>query len=285
METYRNTVSTVRSRGQVSRGAETARTASAAVRIAQPARAAATGAPSSRTVPATRGRARARSNFMRYAADSRVVQTMYSFITGPTRFVFYGLVALAIGIGVYFPVRDLYAAYRTGDILERQLEIRTTYNENLASEVELLLSKEGIELVARERFGLVMPGEYAVDVVGADDYETDTDDEADADDSSSTSDDAEADEASDDASGDDTADSSDDSSASTDQDGSDGSSESDDSSASETSTADADTLMTVDEVETAEAEAAAEAPWYIKVLDFIFFYDGVEGQTVVSSGE
>ena len=38
------------------------------------------------------------------------------------------------------------------------------------------------------------------------------------------------------------------------------------------------------EVEAAEQAVANDAPWYIKVLDAFFFYQGVEGQTVSSTG-
>ena len=101
---------------------------------------------------------------MRYAADNRVVQTTYAITTGPWRFAFYGVVAAAIALSVYFPVRDLYAAYRTGDILERQLAVRESYNKTLETEVNKLLSTEGIEDAARRNLGLVMPGEHAVEV-------------------------------------------------------------------------------------------------------------------------
>ena len=84
------------------------------------------------------GSRRHRSNFMRYAADNRVVQTIYAITTGPWRFAFYGVVAAAIALSVYFPVRDLYAAYRTGDILERQLAVRESYNKTLETEVNKL---------------------------------------------------------------------------------------------------------------------------------------------------
>ncbi|WP_418739420.1 FtsB family cell division protein [Enorma sp.] len=157
---------------------------------------------------------------MRYAADNRIVQAVYQFTTGSTRYLFYGLVVLAVGIGLYFPVRDLYTAYRTGDILERQLEVRNDYNEVLEDKVSRLLSTEGIEDIARENLGLVMPGERVVTVTGV-----------------------EADESS---SGD---------------------------------------SLTASEVENAELAVVDDAPWYIKVLDAIFFYRGVEGQVVSSAGE
>lgn len=160
------------------------------------------------------------SGLMRYAADNRIVQAVYQFTTGSTRYLFYGLVVLAVGIGLYFPVRDLYTAYRTGDILERQLEVRNDYNEVLEDKVSRLLSTEGIEDIARENLGLVMPGERVVTVTGV-----------------------EADESS---SGD---------------------------------------SLTASEVENAELAVVDDAPWYIKVLDAIFFYRGVEGQVVSSARE
>lgn len=161
------------------------------------------------------------SGFMRYAADNRVVQAVYQLTTGPARYAFYGLIVLAVAISVYFPVRDLYAAYRTGDILERQLEVRNDYNKGLEDDVDHLLSTEGIEDIAREDLGLVLPGEHAVTVTGIDPEDTDEEDAA----------------------------------------------------------------GTSSEVEQAEQAAAEEAPWYIKLLDVVFFYQGVEGQTVASTGE
>ncbi len=160
------------------------------------------------------------SGLMRYAADNRIVQTVYQFTTGSTRYLFYGLVVLAVAIGVYFPVRDLYTAYRTGDILERQLEVRNDYNEVLEDKVNRLLSTEGIEDIARENLGLVMPGEQVVTVTGVEADESSSDDSA-----------------------------------------------------------------TASEVENAELAVVDDAPWYIKVLDAIFFYRGVEGQVVSSAGE
>ena len=104
-----------------------------------------------------RARARTRrSNFMRYATDNRVVQTLYAITTGPWRFAFYGAVALAVAVSIYFPARDYYAAYRTGDILSRQLEVREAYNKELEAKVDKLLSTEGIEETARKKLGLVM---------------------------------------------------------------------------------------------------------------------------------
>lgn len=164
-----------------------------------------------------------RTNFMKYAADNRAVHAVYEFTTGRTKPLAIALVILAILGGLYGPVRDYYVAYRTGDILARQLQVSEQYNESLQSDVSKLLSKEGIEDEARSKLGLVMPGEKTLEVKGLDD---------------------------------------------------DSSSDSSDSSSS----------LTASEIAKREAEVAAEAPWYIKVLDTVFFYSGTGSQEVSSSG-
>ena len=160
---------------------------------------------------------------MKYAADNRAVHAIYEFTTGRTKPLAIALVILAILGGLYGPVRDYYVAYRTGDILARQLQVSEQYNESLQSDVSKLLSKEGIEDEARSKLGLVMPGEKTLEVKGLDD---------------------------------------------------DSSSDSSDSSSS----------LTASEIAKREAEVAAEAPWYIKVLDTVFFYSGTGSQEVSSSG-
>lgn len=158
---------------------------------------------------------------MKYANDNRVVRTVYSLTTGPYRLAFYLLVVVAILAAMYFPLRDLYSAYRTNEIVEQQLSIRKKYNEKLQGEVDSLLSQDGIENAARD-MGLVMPGEKAIDVTG-------------------------------------------------DSGSSDGSSSSG-----------ADTSEAVSEEEDAVEK---DRPWYIEFLDAVFFYQGADGQKVVSSGE
>ena len=175
-------------------------------------------------VPSGRSTSRAaRTNFMKYAADNRAVHAVYEFTTGRTKPLAIALVILAILGGLYGPVRDYYVAYRTGDILARQLQVSEQYNESLQSDVSKLLSKEGIEDEARSKLGLVMPGEKTLEVKGLDD---------------------------------------------------DSSSDSSDSSSS----------LTASEIAKREAEVAAEAPWYIKVLDTVFFYSCTGSQEVSSSG-
>ena len=160
---------------------------------------------------------------MKYAADNRVVRAIYEFTTGRTKPLAIALVVLAVIAGLYGPVRDYYVAYRTGDIIARQLQVSEQYNESLQSDISKLLSKEGIEDEARTKLGLVMPGEKSLEVKGLD---------------------------------------------------GDSSSDSSDSSSS----------LTASEIAKREAEVAADAPWYIKALDAVFFFFGPDGQEVSSTG-
>lgn len=239
---------------------------------------------SSRDAAAARGRSRAaggaarsprtskRGNFMRYASDNRVVQTVYGITTGPYRFLFYGVVALAVLLSLYFPVRDLYIAHRTNEILQRQLEIRETYNDGLQKDVDKLLSTEGIEDEARSSLGLVMPDEKRLEVTGLDETKqgsssSDTNDDA-ADKDAGDKDASDADDASapDKDSDTDTADTADDDSASSDA--------TPEDAAPSNST----------EAEAAERAVTQDSPWYIQMLDALFFFDGVDGQRVASTG-
>lgn len=239
---------------------------------------------SSRDAAAARGRSRTaggaarsprtskRGNFMRYASDNRVVQTVYGITTGPYRFLFYGVVALAVLLSLYFPVRDLYIAHRTNEILQRQLEIRETYNDGLQKDVDKLLSTEGIEDEARSSLGLVMPDEKRLEVTGLDEANqgsssSDTnDDAADADAGDKDASDADDASAPDKDSDADTADTADDDSASSDA--------TPEDAAPSNST----------EAEAAERAVTQDSPWYIQMLDALFFFDGVDGQRVASTG-
>ena len=49
-------------------------------------------------------------------------------------------------MSLYFPVRDLYVAKRSSDILAKQVEIRQQYNDGLQKSVDKLLSEEGIKM-------------------------------------------------------------------------------------------------------------------------------------------
>ena len=109
------------------------------------------------------------SDFMHYANDNAVVKAIYDFTHGPQRALFIGIVVALALVSLYFPVRDLYVAKRSSDILAKQVEIREQYNDELQKSVDKLLSEEGIKDAATEDLGLVMPGETKIDVLGLDD--------------------------------------------------------------------------------------------------------------------
>lgn len=109
------------------------------------------------------------SDFMHYANDNAVVKAIYDFTHGPQRGLFIGIVVALVLVSLYFPVRDLYVAKRSSDILAKQVEIRQRYNDELQKSVDKLLSEEGIKDAATEDLGLVMPGETKIDVLGLDD--------------------------------------------------------------------------------------------------------------------
>ena len=165
------------------------------------------------------------SDFMHYANDNAVVKAIYDFTHGPQRVLFIGIVVVLALVSLYFPVRDLYVAKRSSDILAKQVEIREQYNDELQKSVDKLLSEEGIKDAATEDLGLVMPGETKIDVLGLDD-------------------------------------------------------DSDSSSSSKSSNA-----KKASEVAKEIEEVGKDAPWYIQTLDMLFGFNGVEGQTVASSGE
>ena len=109
------------------------------------------------------------SDFMHYANDNAVVKAIYDFTHGPQRGLFIGIVVVLVLVSLYFPVRDLYVAKRSSDILAKQVEIREQYNDDLQKSVDKLLSEEGIKDAASEDLGLVMPGEKRIEVQGLDD--------------------------------------------------------------------------------------------------------------------
>mgnify|MGYP000615210340 FL=1 len=105
---------------------------------------------------------------MHYANDNAVVKAIYDFTHGPQRGLFIGIVVALVLVSLYFPVRDLYVAKRSSDILTKQVEIRQQYNDGLQKSVDKLLSEEGIKDAASEDLGLVMPGEKRIEVQGLD---------------------------------------------------------------------------------------------------------------------
>ncbi|MFQ5516509.1 MAG: septum formation initiator family protein [Acidimicrobiia bacterium] len=69
------------------------------------------------------------------------------------------LVGLAIVLAGIFPYRQILAQRRVVDLKQTQLEALETENLRLQEEVDLLHTSDEIERLARERFGLVRPGE------------------------------------------------------------------------------------------------------------------------------
>ena len=139
---------------------------------------------------------------MHYANDNAVVKAIYDFTHGSQRGLFIGIVVALVLVSLYFPVRDLYVAKRSSDILSKQVEIRQQYNDELQKSVDKLLSVQGL------------------------------DDDSDA------------------------------------------------SSSQKSSNA-----KKASEVAKEIEEVGKDAPWYIQTLDMLFGFNGVEGQTVASSGE
>ena len=156
---------------------------------------------------------------MHYANDNAVVKAIYDFTHGPQRGLFIGIVVALVLVSLYFPVRDLYVAKRSSDILAKQVEIRQQYNDELRKSADKLDA-------ASEDLGLVMPGEKRIEVQGLD-------------------------------------------------------GDSDSSSAEKKSSNAKKASEVAKEIE----EVGKDAPWYIRTLDMLFGFNGVEGQTVASSGE
>lgn len=164
------------------------------------------------------------SDFMHYANDNAVVKAIYDFTHGSLRPLFIGIVVTLALVSLYFPVRDLYVAKRSNDILAKQVEIREQYRDEMKKDTDKWLSEEGIKDRARE-LGMVMPGEKRIEVQGLD-------------------------------------------------------VDSDSSSSKKSSNA-----KKASEVAKEIEEVGKDAPWYIQTLDMLFGFNGVEGQTVASSGK
>ena len=108
------------------------------------------------------------SDFMRYANDNAAVKAIYDFTHGSLRPLFIGIVVALALVSLYFPVRDLYVAKRSNDILAKQVEIREQYKDEMKKDTDKWLSEEGIKDRARE-LGMAMPGEKRIEVQGLDD--------------------------------------------------------------------------------------------------------------------
>ncbi|HUG74251.1 MAG TPA: septum formation initiator family protein [Acidimicrobiia bacterium] len=68
-------------------------------------------------------------------------------------------VIVAMGLSGILPFRQIIASDRAVELSERKLEALVEENRRLEREVAALQSLEEVERLARENFGLVMPGE------------------------------------------------------------------------------------------------------------------------------
>lgn len=207
---------------------------------------------------------------MRYANDNRAVQAIHAVLTGPFRFAFFAAVIAAVALGLYFPVRDLYIAHRTQAILTEQLAIREEYNERLQRQVDSYTSNEGMEDAARKELGMVEQGERRIIVTGTDEngdpiVETESGGDASAETGDTGS-----------AGGSGAGSSADEGSSAKSADA---------GAASGTAPSSSSKPQTSAEVDRAMEAVYSHSPWYFKVLDTLFFFHGVDGQTVVSTGD
>jgi len=69
-----------------------------------------------------------------------------------------GVVAASAGV---FPFRQIIAQQRSVDLAESQLDALVAENLKLEQEIAALQSTQEVERLAREHFGLVMPGDVA----------------------------------------------------------------------------------------------------------------------------
>lgn len=227
--------------------------------------------------------------FLKYANDNAIVRWFYQLTTGPQGKLFYLAVAAFIALGIYLPVRDFYIANRTAQILQEQKAIRDRYNESVGEEVKTYLSQEGIQDTARKDLDMVMPGEQTIDVEGLDEDGNPVVVQEGTDGGST---DASAGDSTGDASASDTSDSSaSDGSTSDSSDEDSGMLKGADAADKSKTGTDSQTYdsskepTTSAEVEAAEKAVFENSAWYWKVLDVLFFFDGVNGMAVVSTGE
>lgn len=263
----RRTPSAGRREGVASSQGARAQAAPRSRRASAPSSAAASRASGTAPSRAASNRSGRSSALMRYANDSSVVQAIHAVLTGPFRFAVFAAVIAAVAFGLYFPARDLYIAHRTHAILTEQLAIREKYNERLQKQVDSYTSNEGMEDAARKELGMVNQGERRIVVTGTDEngdpvVETDPEEGG-----ASTGD-----------------------AGSAAGSGSDGGSSAEGAGstapvAPAASTASSSEPRTSAEVERAMEAVYSHSPWYLKMLDALFLFHGVEGQMVVSTGD
>ena len=214
----------------------------------------------SRRAAASRRGAAPRGGFMKYATDNRIVQFFYELTTGPKRIMLYLAVLALVLVGLYFPARDYYTAFRTKDILQQQLAIRDEYKDTLGKDVDSLLSQEGVEDAARRDLDMVKPGEKALNVTGLKDGEPVVKKEGEPKDEPKQEDEDKRQPLK-------------------------GKDAANNDKGPQMSTAPSgEAPKTGTEAEAAERAVFENSPWYFKVLDTIFGFDGKNGMAVVATG-
>lgn len=78
-------------------------------------------------------------------------------------------ILLVVGVAGIFPFRHLVAQERAVDLAEAQLDALAEENRRLEYQISALQSDQEIERLAREHFGLVMPGEIGYVAIVPDD--------------------------------------------------------------------------------------------------------------------
>jgi cell division protein FtsB len=73
--------------------------------------------------------------------------------------VLVGLVLVVVAVAGVFPFRQLLAQERAVDLAQAQLDALVDENLHLEQQIAALQTDEEVERLAREHFGLVMPGE------------------------------------------------------------------------------------------------------------------------------
>ena len=81
------------------------------------------------------------------------------------------LVVVVGGATGIFPFRQLLAMERSVELMESQLEALREENRHLDQQIQALQTPEEVERLAREHFGLVMPGEIGYVAVAVGDEE------------------------------------------------------------------------------------------------------------------
>ena len=78
-------------------------------------------------------------------------------------------ILLVVGVAGIFPFRQLVAQERAVELAEAQLDALAEENRRLEYQISALQTDQEIERLAREHFGLVMPGETGYVAIVPDD--------------------------------------------------------------------------------------------------------------------